>query len=180
MWLFYLHIFLIWLIMPFLFFGVVTNLNNNESSNIYFSASVSTLQIAVFVLGNLFWAKHWYKSLKYGLIKYPACISFTVTGKIIPLRTFLCITFNILSISACFGKNFCTSLPALIRLSNSCGSWKYDLSGLWYVYESTTSWNGEFSSKSILISGKISNKLLGTSGISDFTGVGEGKIWICR
>ena len=36
------------------FFGVVTNLNNNESSNIYFSASISTLQIAVFVLGNLF------------------------------------------------------------------------------------------------------------------------------
>ena len=34
--------------------GVVTNLNINESSNIYFSSNVSTLQIAVLVLGNLF------------------------------------------------------------------------------------------------------------------------------
>ena len=40
------------------FSGVVTNLNNNESSNIYFYANISTLQIAVFVLGNLFWAKY--------------------------------------------------------------------------------------------------------------------------
>ena len=38
--------------------GVVTNLY------IYFSANISTLQIAVFVLGNLFWAKYKYKSLK--------------------------------------------------------------------------------------------------------------------
>ena len=30
------------------FSGVVTNLNNDESSNIYFSVSISTLQIAVF------------------------------------------------------------------------------------------------------------------------------------
>ena len=36
------------------FSGVVTNLNNNQSNNIYFSANVSTLQIAVFILGNLF------------------------------------------------------------------------------------------------------------------------------
>ena len=36
------------------FYGVVTNLNNNESSYIYFSANDSTLQIAVLVLGNLF------------------------------------------------------------------------------------------------------------------------------
>ena len=45
------------------FSGVVTNLNN-ESSNIYFSASVSTWWIAFFVLGNLSWAKYKYKSLK--------------------------------------------------------------------------------------------------------------------
>ena len=51
------------------FSGVVTDLNNKESSSIYLSANVSTLQIAVFVLGNLFWAKHKYISLKYGLIK---------------------------------------------------------------------------------------------------------------
>ena len=36
------------------FSGVVTNLKNNESSSIYFSANISTLLIAVFVLANLF------------------------------------------------------------------------------------------------------------------------------
>ena len=36
------------------FSGVVTILNNKESSKIYFSANVSTFQIAVFILGNLF------------------------------------------------------------------------------------------------------------------------------
>ena len=36
------------------FSGVVTNLSNNESNNIYFPASKSTLQIAVFVLGTWF------------------------------------------------------------------------------------------------------------------------------
>ena len=36
------------------FSGVVTILNNKESSNIYFSANVSALQIAILVLGNLF------------------------------------------------------------------------------------------------------------------------------
>ena len=72
-------------------------------------------------------------------------MSFTVTGKCVPFRTFLCIIFNILSISAYFGKNFCTSLPVLIKLSNSCGSWKYELSGLRYISEITPSCNGEFS-----------------------------------
>ena len=33
---------------------VVINSNNGECSNIYLSVSVSTFQIAVFVLGNLF------------------------------------------------------------------------------------------------------------------------------
>ena len=50
------------------FSGVVIILNNNESNNIYLSANISTLQIAVFILGNLFWAKYRYKSLKYQLI----------------------------------------------------------------------------------------------------------------
>ena len=36
------------------FSGVVTYQNNNESSSIYFSANVSTLPIAIFVLGILF------------------------------------------------------------------------------------------------------------------------------
>ena len=48
---------------------------------VYFSANVSTFHIADLVLGNLFCGRYKYKSLKYGLIKYPACISYTVTGK---------------------------------------------------------------------------------------------------
>ena len=49
---------------------------------------------------------------------------FQVTGRCIPLRTFHWIIFNILSMSACFDKNFYTSLPVLIRLSNSGGSYQ--------------------------------------------------------
>ena len=60
------------------------------------------------------------------MIKYPACISFTLTGKCVPFRTFLCIIFNILSVSAYFGKHFCTNLSAFIRHCNSDDSWKYD------------------------------------------------------
>ena len=74
------------------FSGMVKNLNSKKCNNIYFAAKVSTFPIAVLVLGNLFWAK------------YPASISFIVTGKCVPLSTFLCIILNILSISACFGK----------------------------------------------------------------------------
>ena len=88
-----------------------------------------------------------YKSLKYGLIKYPACIAFTVTGKCVP---FLCIIFNMLSISACFGKNLCANLPVLTRPCNSVGPWEYDLSGLWYISAITPSWYGGFSSKYVL------------------------------
>ena len=78
-------------------------------------------------------------SLKYWPAKYPTCISFIVTGKCAPLNTFLCIIFDDLSISACFGKHFCTRLPVLTRPSNSQGSWKNDLLGLWYVSEITPS-----------------------------------------
>ena len=56
-------------------------LNNNESNRIYFSASVSTLLIAVLEEGSLFCDKSKYRSLKYELCKYPACISLTSTGK---------------------------------------------------------------------------------------------------
>ena len=52
------------LIVLFPFLGVVTSLNNDESSSMYFSANVSTFHIAVLVLGNLFWARYKYKSLK--------------------------------------------------------------------------------------------------------------------
>ena len=160
------------------FSGVVIILNNRESNNIYISASISTFQIAVFVLGNLFWAKYRYISWKYELIKYPVCISFTVTGKCIPLRTFLCIIFNILLISVCFSKNFCISMPVLIRVSNSSDSWKYDLSGLWYVSEITPSWHGELSLKSVFSSGSMSDKLQGISG-TDFYWFRRGSInWI--
>ena len=39
-------------------------LNNNESHNIYFSASALTFLIAILLLGNLFWATYKYISLK--------------------------------------------------------------------------------------------------------------------
>ena len=44
--------------------GVVTNLKSNESSRINLSARFSTLHIALFLLGYLFWAKYRYRSLK--------------------------------------------------------------------------------------------------------------------
>ena len=110
--------------------------------------------------------------MKCALTKYPACISFMVTDIWVPLNTFLCIIFNTLSISACFSKNFCTSLPVLIRFSNSWGSVKYDLSGYWYVSEITPSWNGELSSKSVFSSGSMVNRLLEISGIGNFSGLG--------
>ena len=81
---------------------------------------------------------------------------------------------NNLSISACFIKNFCISLPVLIRLSNSQCSWKYDLSGLWYVSQITPSWNGELSSKSIFSYGSMSDKLPGILGTDVLTGLGGG------
>ena len=45
--------------------GVVTNLNNNESNKMNLSVSVSTLHMAILLLGNLFCAKYKYRSLKY-------------------------------------------------------------------------------------------------------------------
>ena len=71
-----------------------------------FSARASTLHITLFLIGNLFQTKYRYKSLKYGLVKYPAWISFTLTGKCVPFNTFLCIISKSLSISVCFGKKF--------------------------------------------------------------------------
>ena len=149
-------------------------LNNKESNNIYLSAYVSTLQMTIFVQSNLFWAKYRYMSLKYETTRYPACISFTVTGQCFPLRTFLWIIFNILSVSSCFCKNFCTGLPVLIRPPNSWGSWKYHLSGLWYISDITLSLNGEFSSNSIFSSGSISDKPPGISGIDVSIGLRGG------
>ena len=78
-------------------------------------------------------------SLKYGLIKYPACISFTVTGKCVPFKTFLCIIFNILSISACLVKTFGLIYLYSLDFGNYHGSWRYDLSGFWYISEITPS-----------------------------------------
>ena len=104
------------------FSGVITSLNNKNSNRIYFLPNVSIFHIANLVIGNLFCASYKYKSLKYGLIKYPACISFTVTGKCVLFGTFLYIIFNILSISVCFGKNLCTNLPVLTRPCNCHGS----------------------------------------------------------
>ena len=96
--------------MLFLFGCIYISLKSNESNNIYFSANVSNFCITDLVLGNLFCARYQYKSLKYGLIKFSACISFMVT--------FLCIIFNILSISAHFNKTFCTNLAFLLHYVN--------------------------------------------------------------
>ena len=93
------------------FSGVVISLNNNESNNLYHSASTSTLHIVLLELGNLFYVKY-----KYGLFRYPGYISLIFTGRCVPFNTFLCITFKILSISVCFGKYFWTSLLVLINL----------------------------------------------------------------
>ena len=116
--------------MPFSMSWLVFNLNNNESSNIYLSANVSTLCIALLEVGNLFCARYRYKSLKYGLFKYPTHISFIVTGRWVPFNTFLYMIFKILSISVCFGKYFCTILSVLTKSANSGGSTSCDLSGL--------------------------------------------------
>ena len=141
------------------FSGIVTNLTNNESNSIYLSTNVSTFLIVYLLLGSLFSTRYKYKSLKCGLINYPACISFTVIDKCVPFRTFICIIFNILSIAACFGKSFYTSLPVSTWPCNSLGSWKYDLSGLWYISDITPS----RSSKSMLIS--FSNKSMSKSNV---------------
>ena len=58
------------------------------------------------MLGNLFCIRYKYTSLKYGLIKYPACISFTVTGKCVPFRAFLFIIFNFYLYQPVFVKTF--------------------------------------------------------------------------
>ena len=136
------------------FSGIVTNLNNNESSNIYLSPSTSMLHIALLELGNLFCAKYKYMSLKYGLSRYSACISFMVTGRWVPFNTFLCIIFKILSTSVCFGKYFWTILLVLIKSASSGGSSNWDLSGLWYISDIMPSWYEEFSSKSLISKSK--------------------------
>ena len=56
------------------FFSGLT-LNNKESNRIYFSSSVYTLLIAILEKGSLFCDKYQYRSLKYEICKYPACIS---------------------------------------------------------------------------------------------------------
>ena len=63
--------------------------------------------IVTLCCGNLFQAKYIYKLLKYGLFKYPAWVSFTVTGKCVSFNTFIYIIFNMSSKSACLGKYLC-------------------------------------------------------------------------
>ena len=108
-------------------------LNNNESNRVYFSASASTLLIATLEEGSLFCDKYKYRTLKYELCKYPACISFILTGKWVPFNTFLWITSNILSISVCFGRYLWIKFSLFMRFPNSFSSWKNDLSSLWNV-----------------------------------------------
>ena len=46
------------------FYGLDTSLNNNESNRMYFSARASIILIADLALGNLFWARYRYMSLR--------------------------------------------------------------------------------------------------------------------
>ena len=104
------------------FSGIVISLNSSESNKTYLSAGASILHIALFELGYLFCAKYKYVSLKYGLFKYPNCISFMVTERCEPFNTFLSMILKLLSMSVCFGKYFCTRLLVLIRSANSGSS----------------------------------------------------------
>ena len=90
-----------------------------------------------------------YRSLKYGLFKCPAWISFMVKGRCVPFNTFL---WMILSISVSCGKYFWTIFSVLTKSINSGGSTNCDLSGLWYISDIIPSWYGKFSSKSLFIS----------------------------
>ena len=67
--------------------------NNSESNKIYLSPSTSILHIAPLGLDSLFYARYWYISLKYGIFKYPTCISFKVTWRCVPFNNFLWIIF---------------------------------------------------------------------------------------
>ena len=76
--------------------------------------------------------------------------------------------------SVCFSKNFCTRLPVFTRFSNSLGSWKYDLSGFWYVSDIIPSWCSEFSSNSKTIPGLASVLISILGGHKFFFGLGGG------
>ena len=96
-------------------------LNSNESNKTYLSASVSKFLMADFKDGSLFYDKYKYRSLKYGLHRYPAWISLISMGRCVPLYTFLCITSSILSMSVCFGKYLWIKFPLFKRSPNSLG-----------------------------------------------------------
>ena len=114
------------------FSGVVLSLNNSESSNKCLSANVSVILTATLCDGNLFCTKYEYTSLKYGLFKYTTWISFMVKGKCIPFNTYLCIIFNILSKSACLGKNLCTKFLLSTCVHTLGDSYRYSFPDLSY------------------------------------------------
>ena len=118
-------------------------LNNSESSTTYFSASASIFLIASLEGGNLFWDKYKYKSLKYGLCMYPACIWLVDECLLIPF-------FGLFLV-------FCQCMFAWANICEWYFLYLYDLSGLWNVLDIMPSWNDEFSLKSKLISGLLFN-----------------------
>ena len=151
-----------------------TILNNNEFNSMCFSASTWIFFIADLLLGNVFWAKYKYMSLKKELTRYPAYISFIITGKCVPFSTSHWIIFNILSISVCFGKHFCTVYSLFTKLFNSFSSWKYDLSGLWYASDIIPSWYWEIFLNSMSILGLVSALLSNFCGHKFSGGLGGG------
>ena len=96
-----------------------------------------------------------------------------MASKCVPLSIFFCITFKFLLISACFGKNFCTRLPVLIKHSNSevLGKIIYLVFSIFLKSYPTES---EFSSKSVLIPGLVSvlSELCEPPGIGVLIGLG--------
>ena len=125
------------------------------------------------MLDNLFYASYKYISLKYGLIRYPACTSFTVTGKCVSFITFLCIILI-----------FCLYQPVLVRTFALICLYSLDFPIL-AVPGNMTYWGigtflisnlleMGFSSKSVLISVSKSVSFLGISCKGVSVGLREG------
>ena len=89
----------------------------------------------------------WLNILPLFLLLWQADMYLWVLSSVLPLKSYQYLLVLI--------EIFCTRLPLLTKPSNCWGSWMNDLSSLWYISEIMPSWNREFSSKLILISGLI-------------------------
>ena len=94
-----------------------------------------------------------------GCLNNQPVISLISTGKCMPLGTFLWITFRILSISVVLAKTFVLNYWYLSDHLILEVLEKNVLSSLSYASDITPSWNGDFSSKSRLISELVYSEL---------------------